>query len=146
MPSQAISWANPSLRAFSLSLPWKALCFLFRNRVMMAGVLGVRAELRGLDWYRQQRLEFSSSCIYRQSLKPPCFFLPYQTPLPLPGSVVWAQARRQCWALPPSLLSLWRSLMGPGWLGFPSIMLGKKKGADRKMRLFQGIDSVTAMV
>lgn len=25
-------------------------------------------------------------------------------------------------------------------------MLGKEKGADRKMRLFQGIDSVTAMV
>lgn len=36
--------------------------------------------------------------------------------------------------------------MGPGWLGFPSIVLGKEKGADRKMRLFQGIDSVTAMV
>lgn len=36
--------------------------------------------------------------------------------------------------------------MGPGWLGFPSIVLGKEKGADRKMRFFQGIDSVTAMV
>lgn len=46
----------------------------------MAGVLGVRAELRGLDWYRQQRLEFSSSCIYRQSLKPPCFCSPLPDP------------------------------------------------------------------
>lgn len=31
-------------------------------------------------------------------------------------------------------------------MGFPSIMLGKEKGVDQKMRLFQGIDSVTAMV
>lgn len=46
----------------------------------------------------------------------------------------------------PNPLSLWRSLLGPGWLGFPSIVLGKEKGADRKMRLFQGIDSVTATV
>lgn len=36
--------------------------------------------------------------------------------------------------------------MGPSWLGFPSIVLGKEKGADRKIRLFQGIDSVTVMV
>lgn len=36
--------------------------------------------------------------------------------------------------------------MGPNWLGFPSIVLGKEKGADRKIRLFQGIDSVTVMV
>lgn len=62
------------------------------------------------------------------------------------NSVVWAQARSESWALPSSPLSLWRSLLGPGWLGFPSIVLGKQKGANQKMRLFQGIDSVTAMV
>lgn len=41
--------------------PHGKLCFLFKNWVRMAGVLGVRAELVW-DWYEQQRLEFSSSC------------------------------------------------------------------------------------
>lgn len=34
---------------------------------------------------------------------------------------------------PSSPLPLWSSLLGPGWLGFPSIVPGKKEGADRKM-------------
>lgn len=62
------------------------------------------------------------------------------------------RGKRGCWPplpppppRPPTAACLEKPL-GAWLVGIPSIVLGKKEGANRKMRLFQGIDSVTAMV